>query len=81
MKSEILKRISEISSFNELIRKLNSARDQDQYVFCSPLHGVSKSLLVLKLNETENQIVLLLPDSKKAEELFVELNIIGPGEQ
>jgi transcription-repair coupling factor (superfamily II helicase) len=81
MKSEILKRISDIRSFDELIRKLDSTKDQNQYVFCSPLHGVSKSLLVMKLNETENQIVLLLPDSKKAEELFVELNIIGPGEQ
>ena len=81
MKSEILKRINDIRGFDELIRKLDWPKDQAKNVFCSPLHGVSKSLLVLRLNETENQIVLLLPDSKKAEELFVELNIIGPGEQ
>jgi len=81
MKSEILKRILTLNAFNEVLIKLQLQKESAQIRRCSPLYGVSKSLLVLKLSETENQIVLLLPDSKSAEELFVELNLLGLTEQ
>ncbi|MDH3268353.1 MAG: transcription-repair coupling factor, partial [Ignavibacteria bacterium] len=55
--------------------------EQRKPIFCSPLYGVSKSVLVLKLNDVENQIVLLLPESKNAEEIFVELSLLGVSEQ
>jgi len=77
MKSEILKRIINTAIFDQTILRLNQTNESVDIVFCSPLYGVSKSVLVLKLNESENQIVLLLPDSKSAEEIFVELNLIG----
>jgi transcription-repair coupling factor (superfamily II helicase) len=81
MKSEILKKIINAGSFVELINKLNQLDERTNSVFCSPLYGVSKSLFVLKLYETEDQIIFLLPDSKSAEEAFVELNILGIQEQ
>ncbi len=81
MKSEILKRIVNISSFDEVIAKLRQLNEQTNNLFCSPLFGVSKSLLILRFSGTENQIVLLLPDSKSAEEIFVELNLLGLAEQ
>ncbi len=81
MKSEILKRISNIKALDEIVSTSRLDVDQSNLIFCSPLYGVSKSVLVLKLNESENQIVLLLPESKDAEELFVELNLLGLSEQ
>ena len=77
MKSEILKRIVNIGSFDEVKTKLLQPNQLFNTLFCSPLYGVSKSLLILQLSETENQIVLLLPDSKSAEEIFIELTLLG----
>lgn len=81
MKSEILKRISNIKTLNEIVSTSRHDVDRPNPIFCSPLYGVSKSVLILKFNELENQIVLLLPDSKSAEEKFVELNLLGLSEQ
>jgi transcription-repair coupling factor (superfamily II helicase) len=77
MKSEILKRIVNIGSFDEVKTKLLQQNQLVNTICCSPLYGVSKSLLILQLSETENQIVLLLPDSKSAEEIFIELTLLG----
>ena len=77
MKSEIVKRINNIGCFDEVITKLLQPNHHNNILFCSPLYGVSKSILMLRLRETENQILLLLPDSKSAEEIFVELNLLG----
>jgi hypothetical protein len=76
MKSEILKRITTIGSFNEVNTKLGQLNEQSNIVFSSALYGATKSLLTLRISETEDQIVLLLPDSKSAEEIFVELNLL-----
>lgn len=81
MKLKSLNRILNLNSFNEVTTRLQNPFESTQITICSSLYGVSKSLIVLKLNETENQIVLLLPDSKTAEELFVELNLLGLSEQ
>jgi len=77
MKSEILKRIINICSFDEVKTKLLQLNEQTNTLFCSSLYGVSKSLLILQLYETENQIILLLPDSKSAEEIYIELTLLG----
>ena len=45
-------------------------------VYTSPLFGSSKSLLLLKLIESENQVVVLLPEIKSIEEFQVELDIL-----
>lgn len=81
MKLKPLNRILNLNSFNEVTTGLQNPNESTQITICSSLYGISKSLIVLKLNETENQIVLLLPDSKTAEELFVELNLLGLSEQ
>jgi transcription-repair coupling factor (superfamily II helicase) len=79
MKSEILKKIISVNSFDE-IRQISQLNQQsNMYSFI--LYGASKSLLTLRISETENQIVLLLPDSQSAEEIFVELNLLGFEEQ
>jgi len=81
MKSEILKRISNIKVLDEFVLSSLPGIEQRKPIFCSALYGVSKSVLVLKLNDLENQIILLLPESKSAEEIFVELSLLGLSEQ
>lgn len=81
MKSEILKQISNIKVFDKIVSSSRPEAELRKSICCSPLYGVSKSAIVLKLIELENQIVLLLPESKEVEELFVELNLLGLSEQ
>ena len=52
-------------------------RESTAPVFISPLFGSSKSLLILKLIESENQVVVLLPEIKAIEEFQVELDILN----
>jgi len=80
MNSKSLNRITNHDHFKEIKSGLIWDQKSSKVVFCSPLYGVSKSLLALNLFETEGQIVLLLPDSKSAEEINVELNILGLGD-
>ncbi|MCW8817112.1 MAG: transcription-repair coupling factor, partial [Ignavibacteriaceae bacterium] len=77
MKSELINRIIYSSHFEKVKSSLIQDQRPSKAVFCSPLYGVSKSLLVIDVFETNEQIVLLLPDSKSAEEMNVELNILG----
>ena len=81
MKLEILSRIINTNVFSELVSRISTRDGKANTIYCSPLYGVSKSAFILKLNEAENQIVLLLPENKTAEELFVELNLLGLSEQ
>jgi len=80
MKSELINRIIYSSHFEKVKYSLIQDQRPSKTVFCSPLYGVSKSLLVINVFEANEQIVLLLPDSKSAEEIHVELNILGFGE-
>ena len=80
MKSEIIKKIINSSGFQKIKSAITTDQQLTKVVNSSPLYGASKSLLVEKLFETEEQIVLLMPDSKSVEEIFVELNILGLGE-
>jgi len=77
MKSEIINRILNSNIFADVESRILEGEEKVNPVYCSPLYGVSKSALIIKLFETENQIVLLLPDSKSVEELFVELSLLG----
>ena len=81
MKSETLKKIVDIGSFDEVIKKILQLNPYVNSLYCSPLYGVSKSLFIRRLNEIENQIVLLLPDSKTAEEIFIESTLLGIEDQ
>ncbi|HEY6436799.1 MAG TPA: transcription-repair coupling factor, partial [Ignavibacteriaceae bacterium] len=81
MNSEILKRISNINVLDEIVSTSQLGANASNSILCSPLFGVTKSVLVLKLIEFENQLVVLLPEPKRAEELFVELNLLGLSDQ
>ena len=80
MKTEILKRVPNIETLDEILSTLRFGADESNPIYCSPLIGVSKSFLALKLINLENPLVLLLPDSKSAEEIFVEINMLGLSE-
>ena len=81
MKSGILNRILKFNSFDELESKLGLGSEQSNCIACSPLIGVNKSVFALRLTEKYDQVVLLLPESKSAEELFVELTLLEMYEQ
>jgi transcription-repair coupling factor (superfamily II helicase) len=81
MKSKTLNRILNVNAFNKVAARLHLQYESARIINCSTLYGVSKSLLVIRLSDIENQQVILLPDSKSAEELFVELNLLGLTEQ
>ncbi len=80
MKSEILNSIERKNYFEQIKSAVKAEKQKLLPIYCSPLHGVSKSLLVISLFNTQNQIMLLMPDSKAVEEINVELNILGLGE-
>jgi len=81
MKSNTLKQIINIKSLDKLVSRIHSQTERTNIVSCSSLRGVAKSLLVLKLNESKNQIILLFPESNLAEETFVELSLLGLSEK
>ncbi len=54
---------------------------QKGIVYISPLYGSAKSFFVKALSEQSKNIVLLLPDVKSVNEIFVELNILNLGER
>ena len=71
---------SAVHKFLELdsIKHLNKMLgERTAPVYTSPLCGSSKSLLLLKLIESENQVVVLLPEIKSIEEFQVELDILN----
>lgn len=59
----------------KVIKLLKVSDNKQRYV--SPFTGSFKSLLIAKLIEREKQILVLLPETKLVEELYVELNILG----
>jgi transcription-repair coupling factor (superfamily II helicase) len=79
MKAETLKRLSTQSIIDEIKNKLNQS--SENIVFCSQLYGGVKSFFALEIAKDEKQVVILQPEAKSAEETFVELNLLGQGEQ
>ena len=65
-----------------LAKKLNEAlRYENQKIYISPLHGSAKSIVVTELIKSFNQLLLLSPDTKSTEELFVELSLLNPDQK
>lgn len=62
---------SKVFSFNPL-----DSVNPERIRFISPLYGSSKSISVKDLSDTNDQIVLLLPDTKEVNETKVELNVL-----
>ncbi len=80
MKSEILNKIKEYKQLKRLKSYLETEYFSGSVIFCSPLFGISKLLFTSSLFNNEEQILLLLPDSRTAEEIYIELNELGLGE-
>ena len=80
MKTEFLNKIKNNIQFGQLELSLKSDQTLPKVIYTSSLYGASKALLVQKLFETKDQIILLMPDSRNAKEIHVELNILGLGE-
>ena len=79
MKTEFLNKIKNNIQFGQLELSLKSDQTLPKVIYTSSLYGASKALLVQKLFETKDQIILLMPDSRNAKEIHVELNILGLG--
>ena len=63
--------------FEAVFKSLADLNGITNKIYVSTLHGVTKSFLVDELSSNENQLVVLLPDTRSAAELQVELNILG----
>jgi transcription-repair coupling factor (superfamily II helicase) len=63
--------------FEAVVKSLAALNGITNKIYVSTLHGVTKSFLVDELSADENQLVVLLPDTRSATELQVELNILG----
>ncbi|MEJ2504739.1 MAG: transcription-repair coupling factor [Ignavibacteriaceae bacterium] len=74
---DLVKKISELNLFQDIQKGLSSLDESKNKLFVSPLYGVVKELLVKKLLEKENRLILLLPESNNASEFGVELGIVG----
>ena len=74
---DLVKKISELNLFQDIQKGLSSLDESKNKLFVSPLYGVVKALLVKKLLEKENRLILLLPESNNASEFGVELGIVG----
>jgi transcription-repair coupling factor (superfamily II helicase) len=79
MKTETIKRLNIQSTFDEIKNKLNQS--SGNVVFCSQLYGSIKSFFTLEIAKDEKQIIIIQPEAKAAEEIFVELNLLGLEEQ
>ena len=74
LSSSAVHKFLELDSIKHLTKMLG---ERTAPVYTSPLFGSSKSLLLLKLIESENQVVVLLPEIKSIEEFQVELDILN----
>jgi len=67
---ELFKRINSLQELKDLISKEKSLN-------ISPLYGSSKALFISNLFETEDQLVVIESSNKTADEINVELSILG----
>jgi len=65
------------SLFSEILRRISKADSDQNRILISPLHGSSKAFLIKELTNHVDQQLILVNDPKAAEELNVELSIIG----
>ena len=74
---EFLTYFSDYKLFDELLKRIKSTRDKRDKIFISPLYGAVESLLIRELSKTENHLVVLTPDDKRAVEVSVELEYLN----
>jgi transcription-repair coupling factor (superfamily II helicase) len=73
--------LSNRNVFNEIINEISSFKTSQNKITISPLHGFTKAFLIKELSNKLNQLVVLVKDAIAAEELNVELSLIGLNER
>ncbi len=63
--------------FDKLVKQIVSTEEVKNKIAISSLHGSAKAFLIKELADKHNHILALLNDIKNAEELNVELSVIG----
>ncbi len=77
MNNKILDSVKPDYLFRELLGQLPSLESAVNKLFISPLYGATKAFLIEQLFNQNLQLLILLNDVKAAEELNVELGVIG----
>lgn len=77
MNFEIENKLVNRNLFGEILRKISTLDSDQNRILISPLYGSSKAFLVKELINQVDQQLILVNDPKAAEELNVELKIIG----
>lgn len=65
------------SLFGEILSRISTLGSDQNRILISPLHGSSKAFLIKALTNQVDQQLILVNDPKTAEELNVELTLIG----
>ena len=76
----IVKEFLETRAIKNFQGRITSGWTGKNNLSTAPFYGSSKSFFINGLSLTENQIILLLPDSKAVDEFKVELSVLGLSE-
>lgn len=76
-KDSLTNTLTSFEAIKKLLSEVNTIPNHSFPIYTSPLYGCIKSLLVKKIFEKENIILVLQPDEKSAAEFCVELNVLG----
>jgi transcription-repair coupling factor (superfamily II helicase) len=77
MNFDIEKNLINRKLFGEILKKISTFDSEQNRILISPLHGSSKAFLIKELLGQIDQQLVLVNDLKAAEELNVELTLIG----
>jgi transcription-repair coupling factor (superfamily II helicase) len=77
MNFDIENKLVNRSLFGEILRKISTLDSDQNRILISSLHGSSKAFLIKSLTSQVDQQLILVNDPKAAEELNVELTLIG----
>lgn len=77
MSSDVYNNLISKELFATVIKRLAALRGMANKVYVSSLYGVAKSFLIDELSSNEDQLVVLVPDTKSVAELLVELKTLG----
>lgn len=73
----IVKRFLDSAVIKNILGRMQPGGTDKKVLYISPLYGSSKSFLIEGISPKENQLVILLPDTRTVDELKVELSVLG----
>ena len=77
--SGLLKYFKNYDLFDEIEKQITTLSFSNQPIYISPLYGAAKSFLIDEVASYKDQILILVSDDKKANELYVELEFLNLG--